>query len=222
MAAKDTLVTAVSLASEAFPAGTEVAPSFASDQETNMAVEHFEREVLIERPVQRFEGMRVSWGGIWAGVLVVLGTLLFLTTLGLAIGISADARNVNPNAIGTGAVVWSALSLLIALFLGGLAATRMSMVWERSAGLLQGVLVWVIALVTVTYLGARGIGMLGASALGIVTGAAAGAQSEPTTSAWTQFLVVALSLLAALAGAAVGRRRAAVRATEVAEPTAER
>ncbi len=187
-----------------------------------MAVEHFEREVLIERPVQRFEGMRVSWGGIWAGVLVVLGTLLFLTTLGLAIGISADQRDVNPHAIGTAAVVWSALSMLIALFLGGMAATRMSMVWERSAGLLQGVLVWVISLVTVIYLGERGVGVMGGSALGIISGAATGPQAEPAASAWTQFLIVALSLLAALAGAAVGRRRAAVRATEVAEPPVER
>jgi len=185
-----------------------------------MVVEHFEREVLVERPVQRFEGMRVSWGGIWAGVLVVLGTLLFLMTLGLAVGISADARNVDANAIGTGAVIWSAVSLLVALFLGGMAATRVSMVWERFAGLLQGVLVWVISLVTVIYLGARGIGIMGGSALGIVTGAATGAQPEPTATAWTQFIAVALSLLAALVGAAIGRRRAAVRATEPAQPAA--
>jgi hypothetical protein len=138
----------------------------------NMVVERLEREVLIERPVERFEGMRVSWGGVWAGVLVVLGTLLFLTTLGLAVGISADARNVTANAIGTGAVVWSSLSLLIALFLGGLAAIRMSMVWDRFTGLLQGVLVWVISLVTVIYLGAHGIGAVGASALGIAVSGA--------------------------------------------------
>jgi hypothetical protein len=181
----------------------------------HMVVERLQREVLIERPVERFEGMRVSWGGIWAGVLVVLGTLLFLTTLGLAVGLSADARNVNANAIGTGAVVWSAVSLLVALFLGGMAATRMGMVWERAAGLLHGVLVWVISLVTVIYLGARGIGVVGGSALGIATGAAGGAAT-----AWTQFIAVALSLLAALAGAAVGRRRAAARAVKTAEPVA--
>jgi hypothetical protein len=196
----------------------------------NMVVERLEREVLIERPVERFEGMRVSWGGVWAGVLVVLGTLLFLTTLGLAVGISADARNVTANAIGTGAVVWSSLSLLIALFLGGLAAIRMSMVWDRFTGLLQGVLVWVISLVTVIYLGAHGIGVVGASALGIAVSGATRMQPEPTASAWTQFIAVALSLLAALVGAAVGRRRAAVRAVAPpidplerrVEPTVER
>jgi cytochrome c oxidase subunit IV len=184
-----------------------------------MAVERIEREVRIERQGARFEGMRVSWGGIWAGVLVVLGTQLFLTTLGLAVGISADSRRVDPTALGTGAVVWSALSLLVALFLGGMAATRMSMVWERSVGLLQGVLVWVISLVAVTYFGAHGIGIMGGSALGIVTGAAASLPREPSATAWIQFIAVALSLLAAIGGGALGQRRAARRAsTEPLQP----
>jgi hypothetical protein len=69
-----------------------------------MAVEH---EVIIERPSGTYEGMRVSWGGVWAGVLVVLGTLFLLTTLGMAIGFSADARNVDPQKIGNGAVIWA-------------------------------------------------------------------------------------------------------------------
>ena len=52
-----------------------------------MAVEH---EFIVERPAVTFDGMRVSWGGVWAGVLVVLGTVLLLSTLGMAIGFSAD------------------------------------------------------------------------------------------------------------------------------------
>ncbi len=35
-----------------------------------------EPDVIVERPLSSFEGMRVSWGGIWAGVLVVLGSML--------------------------------------------------------------------------------------------------------------------------------------------------
>jgi hypothetical protein len=37
--------------------------------------------------------------------------------------------------MGTGVAVWFRASLLIALFLGGMGATRMSMVWDRFTGL---------------------------------------------------------------------------------------
>ena len=169
-----------------------------------------EREVIIERPAATFEGMRVSWGGVWAGVLVVLGTLLLLTTLGVAIGFSADARNVDPEKIGTGAVIWSRVSLLVALFLGGMAATRMSLVWDRFTGLAQGALVWVTSLVVVLYLSANGVGlMLGA----LINEATQRPQAGPSAIAWITFLSIVLSLLAALAGSAVGRRTAAARVT---------
>lgn len=61
-----------------------------------------QREVIIERPAGALEGMRVSWGGVWAGVLVALGTMLVLSTLGMAVGFSADARNVDPRPSGWG------------------------------------------------------------------------------------------------------------------------
>jgi hypothetical protein len=171
-----------------------------------MAAEH---EVIIERPAVTFEGMRVSWGGVWAGVLVVLGTLMLLSTLGMAVGLSADARNVDPEKIGTAAVIWSRASLLIALFLGGAVATRMSMVWDRLTGLAQGVLVWVASLIVGLYLSANGLGlMLLSSAL---SNRGQHLQAGPSATAWTTFLSVLLSLLAALAGSAVGRRRAAAR-----------
>jgi hypothetical protein len=178
-----------------------------STEEAHMVVE---REVIIERPAVTYEGMRVSWGGIWAGVLVVLGTLLLLSTLGLAIGFSADERNVDPQKIGSGAVIWARVSLLIGLFLGGMAATRMSMVWDRFTGLAQGALVWVVSLVVVLYLSANGVGLMLSSAL--INGTAQRIQG-PSATAWITFLSVLLSLLAALAGSAVGRRRAAARAT---------
>jgi hypothetical protein len=174
-----------------------------------MAVEH---QVIVERPAVTFEGMRVSWGGVWAGVLVVLGTLMLLSTLGLAIGFSADAREVDPQKIGTGAAIWSRVSLLIALFLGGAVATRMSMVWDRFTGLAQGVLVWVTSLIVGLYLSANGVGlMLLSSALSNHGGQHL--QAGPSVMAWTTFFSVLLSLLAALAGSAVGRRRAAARVT---------
>jgi len=177
-----------------------------------MAVERqvVEREVVIEHGTA-FEGMRVSWGSIWGGALVVLGTLLVLTTLGIAIGVSVDAGGARSDALDMGAAVWSGVSLLVALFIGGAAATRMSMVWDRATALLQGALVWVTSLVIVLYLNAVGIGLIFGSALGIASRAAV-QLSPPATTAWLGFAAVVLSLLCALAGSAVGRRGAAERA----------
>jgi len=171
-----------------------------------MGVEH---HIKVEHPVVSFEGMRISWGGIWAGMLVVLGVMLVLSTLGLAIGFSVGTRNVDPEAISTGAVFWSRASLLVALFLGGMAAARMSMVWDRFTGLAQGALVWVVSLVAVLLLGANGVGLLGVA---LAYGTAQRADTGPGGSAWITFFSIVLSLLASLAGSAIGQRRAAARA----------
>lgn len=111
--------------------------------------EHFEAPL---------EGMRISWGGIWAGALTVLGVLLFLTTLGLAIGISAaDPGDTDAQILGTGAAVWSALSLLIALFVGGMTATRLGLVFDRMAGGFEGALVWVLSFLAILWLAGSGV-----------------------------------------------------------------
>jgi hypothetical protein len=104
------------------------------------------------------DGLRISWGGIWAGALIVLGTLLFLSTLGLAVGVSA----VNPGytdaeSIGVGAAIWSGLALLIALFVGGMAATRLGMVFDRATGAFEGALVWVVSFVAILWLASSGV-----------------------------------------------------------------
>src|SRR5215207_5994279 len=88
--------------------------------------------IIHEQVDSSLDWLRISWGGIWAGVLTVLGTLLFLTTLGLAVGISAaDPDNTDTGALGLGAAIWSGLALLIALFVGGMAATRLGMIYDR-------------------------------------------------------------------------------------------
>ena len=104
------------------------------------------------------EGFRLSWGGIWAGVLTVMGTLLFLTTLGIAVGITAaEPGEGNARAIGTGAAIWSALSLLIALFVGGMAATRLGLVFDKAAGAFEGALVWVLSFLVILWLASSGV-----------------------------------------------------------------
>lgn len=128
-----------------------------------------EREVLVETPVDRFAGMRISWGGVFGGVLAGIGTLLLLTSLGLAVGISSvDPQNPDGSAIGTGAAIWTALTLLIALFVGGWASTRLSMLWERTTAMFEGALVWVLSMMLILYLTANGIGLVASGAFGIL------------------------------------------------------
>src|SRR5581483_7620504 len=53
------------------------------------------------------EGMRVSWGGIFGGVLVAVGTLLLLAALGVAVGVTAvDPSQADASKLGTGAAIW--------------------------------------------------------------------------------------------------------------------
>jgi hypothetical protein len=137
-----------------------------------------ERNILVERNTDPFAGMRISWGGVFGGVLAGLGTLLLLTTLGMAIGISSvDPSNPDGSAIGTGAALWTALTLLIALFVGGWASTRLSMLWERTTAMFEGALVWVLSMILILYLAANGIGLVARGAFSIVGQAAETASS---------------------------------------------
>lgn len=124
-------------------------------------------------PFTRTEGMKVSWGGIIGGVLVALGLLMLLTSLGLAIGITAvEPGETGASALGTGAGIWGAVSLLVSLFVGGLTATRVGAITDRTTAFFQGALVWVVSMLLIAYLAASGVASLASGVFGIVGGAA--------------------------------------------------
>lgn len=127
--------------------------------------------VVHERLDVPIEGFRISWGGVWAGVLTVLGTLLFLTTLGIAVGISAaDPGSTDASALGIGAAIWTGLSLLIALFVGGMAATRLGMVFDKAAGAFEGALVWVLSFLVILWLASSGVQLVASGISGLFSG----------------------------------------------------
>jgi hypothetical protein len=101
----------------------------------------------------RAEGMKVSWGGIFGGVLVAVGLLLLLTALGVAVGISAaQPGETEASTLGTGAGLWAGLSLLVAGYAAGgaLGSGRLAVVgpyaWPMA---LQATVVVAIASATV-------------------------------------------------------------------------
>jgi hypothetical protein len=117
------------------------------------------------------DGLKVSWGGIWGGVLVAIGLLLLLTVLGVAIGVGAvDPGDTEARTLGTGMGVWGALSLLIALFVGGLVSTRIGAIFDRTTGFFEGALVWAVSILLMLYLATSGVGMLASGAFKLVSG----------------------------------------------------
>jgi hypothetical protein len=115
------------------------------------------------------EGIRVSWGGIWGGVLSAVGLLLLLAALGLAVGITAtDPQQADAGTLGTAAGIWAAASLLIALFVGGMVATRIGATYDRSTGFWEGALVWVVSLLLMAYLASSGISSLAGGAFSVM------------------------------------------------------
>jgi hypothetical protein len=180
------------------------------------------RRVAYPAMLRGGDGMRVSWGGIFGGVLVALGVLLLLAALGVAVGITAaQPGETDAATLGTGAGIWAALSLLAALFIGGMVSTRIGAIFDRATGVFEGVLVWVVSVLLVAYLGASGVGMLASGAAELVGGAgqaigevvgaieqkAGQVQPEATRAAWITFGALLISLLAAVFGAMAGRRR---------------
>ncbi|MDQ6734956.1 MAG: hypothetical protein M3Z35_12740 [Nitrospirota bacterium] len=85
---------------------------------------------------------RVKWGAIVAGLVVGLSVQLALTLLGLAIGAwSVDLRESGSGVpIGTG--IWTALSMLIAAFIGGYVTTSMSGSLVPREAITHGMVVW--------------------------------------------------------------------------------
>ncbi len=170
--------------------------------------------------------LAVRWPGVWTGFLIAIGVFVILTALGLAVGATTVSNTGNTQGVTTGAAWWGGISFLIALFIGGAVSAR----WVTGGltSVLQGALVWVLAVVAVLALASFGISLganglfagLGtrvlmnpdlaqlASPTGQVgtTGTTAAAQSlEPT--AWITFIILCVSAIAAIIGAAIGRQR---------------
>jgi hypothetical protein len=164
-----------------------------------------ERRRISIAPLLRggIEGLRVSWGGVWGGVLVAMGMLLLLGALGVAIGASAiDPNRTDPNKMMTAAGIWGGVSLLLSLFVGGMVATRIGMVFDRATGMFEGVLVWVVSVMLMAAFAGSGIGFAPEFTFDL---------STSRTAAWLGLAAMMLSLLASVAGAMAGRRGAAQR-----------
>lgn len=176
---------------------------------------------------------RVRWGPILSGLFIALATQLVLTGLGAAIGLSSiagsDAPRSNSGEVGSAVGIWSLISLLISLFVGGWITARACGPLNRSTALLNGAILWATTLALGSWLLTSGVsgvfGMVASNAGDIVQQAQQGAvdvpNQAPNVSAqqardiagnaakvgWTFALGSLLGLVSALIGASVGARR---------------
>jgi hypothetical protein len=97
-----------------------------------------------------------------SGFVVAMGTILLLTALGIAIGITTlnDPRATTEyvdSGLGTGASIWGAITLLLACFLGGMVSTRVTDRPDRGGAFIHGTLVWTLVAVFLIWLLGQGI-----------------------------------------------------------------
>lgn len=122
------------------------------------------------------EASRVSWGGVWSGFLVGVGTLMLLGALALAVGITAadvgSGEGAGAKGLGIGAAIWAFLSMLIAYFLGGAVAARMGMIFDTATASLHGVLVWALGALSTFILATVGVSLGMSAVFGVAGGVA--------------------------------------------------
>lgn len=89
---------------------------------------------------------RLRWAAVLGGLFVALSTFLVLTLLGAAIGLSAYDPGDPMRNFGIGASIWSVIAVLLSFFIGGWFAARAAAVRGHSNGLINGAMVWAVAI----------------------------------------------------------------------------
>ena len=124
---------------------------------------------------------RVRWGPIVAGFLTALTSLLLLSLLGLAIGLTAvnagdaAAQGAAPADAGRNSAIWGAISGILSFLLGGYVAGKTAAVFDRGWGALNGALVFLLGVPFTLWLASQGLGAV----LGTLGSFASGLNADP-------------------------------------------
>lgn len=121
---------------------------------------------------------RVSWGAIFAGVVVALVVQVLLTMLGVGIGAATldpgtgDSPQVSTFSIVS--LIWYAISGIVAAFAGGYIAARMSGKSVATTGALHGLTTWAVTTLLVLYLVSTSVGSIIGGTFRGISGAVGG------------------------------------------------
>jgi hypothetical protein len=151
-----------------------------------MATDAYSTSAPAERVFAGKASTRVSWGAIFAGVVIAIAVQLVLGILGAGIGLTmvdpVDGTTPGAAGFGIGAGLWWLLTTIIALGAGGFAATRAAGVHARFDALVHGLVVWGVTLILTLYLLTTVVGGIIGGAFRTV-GAVAGAAGSTAISA---------------------------------------
>jgi hypothetical protein len=121
---------------------------------------------------------KVSWGAIFAGVVVALVTQVLLTMLGAGIGIATldPGTGDNPEASTFSIVagIWYVISGIVSAFVGGYVAARMSGKTLPTTGAFHGLTTWALTTLLVLYFLTSTVGMIVGGAFSGIASAVGG------------------------------------------------
>jgi len=113
---------------------------------------------------------RVSWASIIAGAMVALSIYVLLTLLGVALGIEAAVRGADTN-LGAGTAIYSIVTLLLAMFFGGWATSRLAVGESKLEAVLYGVILWGVLFMGLVWLLSNGMRAGFGGMVGLASGA---------------------------------------------------
>jgi hypothetical protein len=144
-------------------------------------------------------GPRISWGGVWAGFFVGLGSEVVLASVGVGAGLHAIARS-GAEVLPAGVMVWTAIAWMASAFLAGYVAVWMSGRYMYAEGMFHSFVTWGVLVSALAYLPTYGdLAFLGRQT---------STMSPEETASWWMFVSGILSLAMALTGGVIGARAA--------------
>jgi hypothetical protein len=127
---------------------------------------------------------RVTWGAVFAGIVVALVVQLLLNLLGLGVGLSTvgvhAADNPDAGSFSLAAAIWWIVAGIIAAFIGGLVAGRMSGRPLRSTAGWHGLIAWAGTTLVIAWAVAASVGGLLGGAFNTLGGVGAAAGDGAT------------------------------------------
>lgn len=133
----------------------------------------------------------VSWGAIFAGVVIAMVFQMLLALLGLAMGlwqVKPASADVPAKKLEIGAAVWWVLASIISLYIGGWVAGRLAGDLGTFDSVLHGSLVWAITTLISAFVVTTTLGRIIGGALGTLmnalkaTGKGVGSMAQGTIS----------------------------------------
>lgn len=145
-----------------------------------IVTEHIQETIDARTNLIPPQGPRVRWSGVMSGLFVAIGVLLIMGALGLAIGVTAlgDPRAATGDTasnLGMGAGVWAFITMLVALFLGGMVSTKVTDRPDRPGAVIHGILVWVLFSLFTVWMIASGVSLGLSGLFSAMSGLASGA-----------------------------------------------